>query len=134
MVDSCTYWGAHNSRLGLLPSLTTAHLEKTAQGWNSLLRVDMALFQRRLSLSVAIRTKFFQQITHRNWLSVLIGQRDVNNFCNLSQLISKKGDFTPALANHEKGTFWLKRGFLGESQRPVRRLSNQISSFRLETH
>ena len=37
MVDSCSYWGAHNSRLGLLPSLITAHLEKTAQGWNSLL-------------------------------------------------------------------------------------------------
>ena len=28
----------------------------------------------------------------------------------------------------------LKRAFLGESQRPVRRLSNQISCFRLETH
>ena len=38
------------------------------------------------------------------------------------------------LANHKKWIFLLKRAFLGESQRPVRRLSNQISSFRLETH
>ena len=28
----------------------------------------------------------------------------------------------------------MKRAFLGQSQQPVRRLSNQISSFRLETH
>ena len=28
----------------------------------------------------------------------------------------------------------LIRAFFGESQQPVRRLSNQISSFRLETH
>ena len=28
----------------------------------------------------------------------------------------------------------LKRAFLGESQQPIRRLSNRISSFRLETH
>ena len=28
----------------------------------------------------------------------------------------------------------MKRAFFGESQRPVRPLSNQISSFRLETH
>ena len=38
------------------------------------------------------------------------------------------------LANHKKRILLLKRAFLGESQRPVRRLSNQISSFRLETH
>ena len=38
------------------------------------------------------------------------------------------------LTNHKKEIFPLKRGFLGESQRPVRWLSKQISSFRLETH
>ena len=37
------------------------------------------------------------------------------------------------LANHKKRSFSLKRAFLGDSQRPVRQLSNQISSFRLET-
>ena len=123
-----------NSRLALLPFLTGAHVEGTAQGWNSLLRVDLAMFRRRPSLSVAILTKFLQQITHCNQLSVLIGQHDFNNFCNLSRLISKKGGFTPVLANHKKGTFSLKRAFLGESQRPVRQLSDQISSFRLEAH
>ena len=38
------------------------------------------------------------------------------------------------LANHKRGIFPLKRGFWGESQRSVRRLSNQISSFRSGTH
>ena len=56
------------------------------------------------------------------------------NFCNLSQLILKKGGFTQVLANHKKRIFTLKRAFLGESQRPVRRHSNQILSFRLDTH
>ena len=80
------------------------------------------------------QTKLFQQVTHRNQLSVLLGQHDFINFCNLNRLILKKGGFTPVLANHKKGIFPLKRAFLGESQRQVRRLSNQISSFRLETH
>ena len=35
---------------------------------------------------------------------------------------------------HKKSFFPLKRTLLGESQRPVKRLSNQISSFRLEAH
>ena len=38
------------------------------------------------------------------------------------------------LANHKKGIFPMKRTFLGESHRPVRQLSYQILSFRLETH
>ena len=38
------------------------------------------------------------------------------------------------LANYKKAIFLLKRAFLGESQRPVRRVSSQISSLRLETH
>ena len=46
----------------------------------------------------------------------------------------EKGGSTPVLANHKKGILPLKRAFLGESQRLVRWLSNQISSFRLETH
>ena len=97
-------------------------------------RADLAMFQRRLSLCVEILTKLFQQVTHRNQLSVLLGQHDFINLCNLSRLILKKGGFTPVLVNHKKGIFPLKRAFLGESQRQVRRLSNQISSFRLETH
>ena len=81
-----------------------------------------------------ILTNLFQQVTHRNQLSVLLGQHDVIFFFNLSGLILKRGGFTPTLANHKKGIFPLKRAFLSESQRLVRRLSNQISSFRLETH
>ena len=38
------------------------------------------------------------------------------------------------LANHKKGIFLLKRAFLGESRRLVRRLLNQILSLRLELH
>ena len=102
-----------NSRLALLPFLTGAHVEGTAQGWNSLLRVDLAMFWRRPSLSVAILTKFLQQITHCNQLSVLIGQHDFNNYCNLSLLISKKGGFTTVLANHKKGFFFIEKSILG---------------------
>ena len=64
--------------------------------------------------------------THRNQLSVLLGQHDFINFCNFSRVILKKGSFTSVLADHKKGIFPLKRVFLSESQRPVRRLSNQI--------
>ena len=38
------------------------------------------------------------------------------------------------LDSHKKETFPLKMPFLGESQRPVRRFFNQISSFRLKTN
>ena len=38
------------------------------------------------------------------------------------------------LVNYKKAIFLLKRAFLGEIQRPVRRVSSQISSLRLETH
>ena len=91
-------------------------------------------FRDGLSLSAAILTNLIQQITHRNWHFESLGQHDFNNFCNFSRLILKIGGFTPVLANHKKGIFRLKRVFLGESQRPVRSLSNQISSFRLEIH
>ena len=37
------------------------------------------------------------------------------------------------LADHKKWIFRLKRAFLGERQRPVGWLSNQIRSFGLET-
>ena len=51
----------------------------------------------------------------------------------MSRIILEKGGSTPVLANHKKGIFLFKRAFLGESQRPVRQLSNQVSSCRLET-
>ena len=92
------------------------------------------MFQRWISLCVAILTNLLQQVTHRNQLSVLLGQHDFNKFYNLNRLILKKGGFTPALANNKKGIFQWKRALLVESQRPVRRISNQVLSFRLETH
>ena len=98
------------------------------------LRMNLTMFQMRPSLCVAILTKLFQQITDHNWLSVSSAQHGFNNFCNLSQLIFEKGDFTPVLAKRKKGIFLFKRAFLGGSPQSVRRLSNQISSLRLETH
>ena len=65
---------------------------------------------------------------------MLLGQHGFNSFCNLSWQILKIGVFTAVLANHKKGIFPLKRAFFGESHRPVRQLSYQILSFRLETH
>ena len=58
-----------NSRLTWRPRLSRALIE----GWKSLLRVDLAMFQRRLSLCAAILAKLFQQVTHRTQLSVLLG-------------------------------------------------------------
>ena len=68
-----------------------------------------------------------------NKFSVSLGQYDFNNTSNLSRLVLKKGGFTPMLDNHKRGILPLKRAFLGESQRVVRWLSNQTSSFRMET-
>ena len=85
-----------------------------------------------LSLCVANLTKLIQQLTHRNKHFVSLGQHGFNNFFNLSRLILKIGGFSPVLANHKKINFQLKRAFFGDSQLPGRRLSNQLSSFRLE--
>ena len=58
---------------------------------------------------------------------------------NLIIFVIWAGQFWKKLALHQcwqttkKGIFLLKRAFLGESQRPVSRLSNQILSLRLET-
>ena len=63
------------------------------------------------------------------FISVLLDQHD---FCNFSQQILKKDSFTAVLVNQKKKViFPLKTALLGESQRLVRWLSNQISSFRL---
>ena len=56
--------------------------------------------------------KLFQQVTHRNQLSVLHGQYDFINFCNLCPLILKKGGFTPVLTNRKKD-FSLENSNLG---------------------
>ena len=112
-VDPCYYRKVQNSRLRWCPCLSKALVEKTMQEWNSLSRVDLAMFQMRLSLCAAILTKLSQQVNHRNQLSVLLGQHDVINFCNLSRLILKKGGFTPELANHKKGIFLIENSILG---------------------
>ena len=87
-----------------------------------------------LSLRAAILTEINLTENLPQLNSRFFDQHDVNNVCNLSRLIWKKVGFTPVLANHKKGMFPLKRAFLGASQRPVRRISNEISSFRLETY
>ena len=115
-------------------SLQGALVGKTTQGWNSLLRVDLAMFQRWLSLCVAILSKFFQQRAHRKQPSVLRGQHDFNNFCKLEQANFEKRWLYNSVGQPQKRIFSLKRALLDEGQRPVRWLSNQSSSFRLETH
>ena len=72
--------------------------------------------------------KFKKKLTAINFPSHLASLT-----CNLSLLILEKVGSTLLLANHKKGTFLLKSEFLGESQRQIRRLSNQISSFSFET-
>ena len=98
------------------------------------LRVELDIFQTRLSICVAILTKLFQEVTERNQISVSFGQHDFNNFCNLDRLILQKSSLTPVLVSHKKGILLLKRAFLGENQRLVKRLSNQTSSLRLGTY
>ena len=57
-------------------------------------------------------TKFFQQVTHRNQLSILLGQHDFNNCCNLTRQFLEKG-FKPVLANHKKRNFFIENSILG---------------------
>ena len=97
--------------------------------WNSF----SYLFQRRL-FTVCGNPNEVNSTNNLLQLSLrFICQHDFNNFNKLSLLIFKKAGLTPMLANHKKGIFLLKRAFLFESQWVVRRLSNQISSFRRET-
>ena len=107
-------------------TLPWALVEKTAQGWNSLFSWIWPCFRAGLSLCAAILMELNSRENLLQWT--------FRNFCNLSWLILEKGGSTPVLANHIKRVFPLKRAFLGESQWPVRRLSNQISSLKLEAH
>ena len=75
-----------------------------------------------------LRDKFLQLTFRFTWPAWL------QYFCNLSRLILEKAGSTPVLTKHKKGVFPLKRAFLSESQQPVRWVSNQISSLRVETH
>ena len=103
-------------------SLSSALVEKS-------LHVDLPMFQ-FVWQSTIFSTDNSPQLTHRFvWPALLF-----YNFCNLIQLILKKGSFTPLLANHKKAIFPLSRAFLGESKRPIRRVPNQISMLRLETN
>ena len=54
--------GGGTNFLGELIMYYSVLAEKTTQWWNSLLRVDLAMFRRRLSPCVAILTNFFQKI------------------------------------------------------------------------
>ena len=65
------------------------------------------------SLCDAILTEFIQQITHRNELSALLGQHEINNFCNLSRLILKKRSSTSVLTIHKQNNFPTEKNILG---------------------
>ena len=117
-----------DSSLAWRPSISSALVEKVPQRWNSLLRMDLAIFQRRLSLCVAVLTKLFQDITHYNlfpfYLTSMIFVIWANKF-------KKKIALQQYWSTKKKAIFPLKTALLGESQGLVRWLSNQISSFRL---
>ena len=93
-------------------SLQGALVGKTTQGRNSLLRVDLALFQSWLSLCVAILPKFFQQRAHRKQPSVLRGQHDFNNFCKLEQANFEKRWLYNSVGQPQKNLF-IKKGIVG---------------------
>ena len=76
-VEPCYCWRVQNSCLTWCPCLSRALVENTPKEWNSLLHMDLAMFQRWLSLSVAILTKLFQEVTHRSQLSILHGQHAI---------------------------------------------------------
>ena len=123
-----------SAKFSLGMTLRWALAEKTASGWNFLFHVDLALLQSRSFFTCGSPNgvKLKRKLTAINFPFRLASM--TSWLCNLSQLILEKGGSIPVLANHKKGILPLKRAFLGESQRLVRRLSNQISSFRLETH
>ena len=91
----------------------------------SLFHVDLALLQSRpfFMCGNPKGVKFKRKLTAIDFSFHL---------ASISWSILEKGGSTPVLASHKKGILPLKRAFLGESQRLVRRLSNQISSFSLK--
>ena len=113
----CASWSlllVWNSHLTWRPCLSRALIEKTPQEWNSLLPLDLTMFQRWLLLCVAILTKLIQQITHHNQLSVLLGQHDFNNnFYNLNRLIFQKRWLYTSVSRQQKEIFPLKKNILG---------------------
>ena len=113
------------------PSLSRALVEKTSKpcGIHFSTRIWLC-FIIHVSIYVAILTI---DLT-KNFYSVSLAQHDLNNFSNLSRLTLKNFNLTPILENHKKGVFPLKRAFFSENRQAVRRLSNQISSFKIETH
>ena len=75
--------------------------------------------------------KFNRELTAMN-LSFHLASMTLIVFVTSAGWFGKIDGFTPMLANHKKGIFLLKRAFFGEIQSPLRWLSNQISSFKLE--
>ena len=109
----CASWSlllVWNSHLTWRPCLSRALIEKTPQEWNSLLPLDLTMFQRWLLLCVAILTKLIQQITHHNQLSVLLGQHDFNNnFYNLNRLIFQKRWLYTSVSRQQKRDFSIEK-------------------------
>ena len=134
-VHTCYYCRARNS---CLASVTPFSLQ--VPRWKDHLRVEFTFTRGFGHVSEAAfticgnPTKVFSTdiSPHDNFPFYLASMTSII-FVNLSRLILKKGGFIPVLANHKKGIFLFKKAFLGEIQRPERQLSNQISSFRLET-
>ena len=98
---------------GMTSLLQGALVGKTTEGWNSLLRVDLAMFQRWPLLCVAILPRFFQQITHRNYLSILRDQHDFNNFCKFELANFEKRWLYTSFGQPQKMNFSIKKGILG---------------------
>ena len=80
---------------------------------NSFLRVDLAMSPRRVSVCVAIVTKVFQEVTHANQLSVLLGQHGFNNFCSLTRLILKKVALHQCWPTTKKMDFLIEKSIFG---------------------
>ena len=108
--------------------------------WNDRAKLEVTFTHEFGHVSEAVFTmcEYPNKVFFNRWLTTV-------NFpfylasMNLTILVILTGNFQKKVTSHQcwqttRRNFSIKRAFFGESQQWVTRLSNQISSFRLEIH
>lgn len=119
-VDSCHYL---RPQISLLASKSQWALVEKARQEGDLIAIKINRVDERTSWLQTLRK------ADRLWTSFY----QVWNTIKLYELLNK-WIITPLLGNHTNWNFGFSRVFLGKSQRLARRLSNQISGFRIGKH
>ena len=102
--------------------------------WNSLLHDDLAMSQ-KLSLALCDHRNKTDLTNNSDQLVFrFFSQHDFKQFQQFEPANFGKGGLTPMLDNQKKIILLMELPYLGENQRVVRRLFDQMSCFRMETY